>query len=218
MRDNSSDAHNRNGSEIFTVCMFYMNIQSYHYCYRHLVYNRPRERRTYIHTYYIFVSLLIYLCVCICVCFIIIIIIEGFPLIVVHFGEYFGVNCGFLATSMNFSPMIEFDLVKKFAMGPLENKPIWPPISRWPPLHKNFLMNYCTTFVLRLTAMNCDIFYVGRGTLPSRIDRLFKIQDGRKFQDGSHYIRMNYCTTYVFRLTNDFSNSSSNCNAYITVT
>ena len=38
-------------------------------------------------------------------------------LIVRQFGEYFGVNCGFLATSMKFSPMIEFDLVKKNNYG-----------------------------------------------------------------------------------------------------
>ena len=96
---------------------------------------------------------------------------------------------------MKFSPMIEFDLVKKIAIGPLETNPIWPPISRWPPLHKNVLMNYCTTCVFRLTAISCDVFYVRRETLPLRIDGHFKIQDGRHFQDGrtSNNFLMHFC-------------------------
>ena len=42
---------------------------------------------------------------------------KNISLIVRQFGEYFGVNCGFLATSMKFSSMIEFDLVKKISLG-----------------------------------------------------------------------------------------------------
>ena len=38
-------------------------------------------------------------------------------LIVRQFGEYVRVNCGVLATSMKFSPMIEFDLVKQISYG-----------------------------------------------------------------------------------------------------
>ena len=58
------------------------------------------------------------------VCF----VLFGFLLvrvcIVRHFGEYFGVNCGFLATSMKFSPMIEFDLMKKILWGHMKQNPI----------------------------------------------------------------------------------------------
>ena len=89
-------------------------------------------------------------------------------------------NCGFLATSMKFLPMIEFDLVKNNSYGATWKNQTWPLISRWSPLHKKFLMNYCITCVFCLTAMSCGVFYVGRGTLPWTIDWLFKIQDGRK--------------------------------------
>ena len=88
-------------------------------------------------------------------------------------------------------------------MEPLEKNQIWPSISRWPPLHKNVLVNYCTTCMFLLTAMSCDVFYVGRGTLPWRIDCLFKIQDGRNFQDGRPFnnFLMFCCNPTVFRLT-----------------
>ena len=106
---------------------------------------------------------------------------KNISLIVRQFGEYFGVNCVFLATSMKFSSMIEFDLVKKISLGAT-----WKKIQYGHQFqdghHYIRIFSWITVqLVFRLTAMSCDVFYVGRGTLPWRIDWLFKIQDGHNF-------------------------------------